>query len=346
MLFSYSVHDRGASHVEDDLPCQDSYQIVNCDEGYIVAAIADGLGSCPKSHISSRIAVDGVTNFIKENFPMNPGIASLTSLMITAMNHGYKSIYNALKEQDIPLEDAHTTLSVCLYNGEKAILGHCGDGVIIGLEKDGTYSVLCEPMKGDLPNSTDPFTYGSDYWKVSVVERPLDAVLIATDGIGDVIYPPFLRPDHEVLLAHASFFMHPKELALQGRILDEACSKNISETTLNAIREPTNKNWSEVTDDLTAVIIINSESEPPEIENKQTADYLREKINNYYGFRKKSAGLKNTSESEDSNTAEDRRVAPDVNIDEDKLIQEEVTLDSNTIQSKRKSFLRRKMKIE
>lgn len=283
VIESYAVHAQGISHAEAGKPCQDAYAIRDCGSGITVAAIADGLGSCAQSQKSSRKAVDSICDFIVDELPTDPSPQVLSAIMIAGMNHAFKDVLRMLSEESIELKDAQTTLSAVIFHKEGVVFGHAGDGVVIGLEEDGTYSVICEPYKGDLPNSTFPFTKGWKSWHAGTVDRPFASVLLATDGVGDVIYPPFLRPDHEVIVKHAAFFMHPSRLGLKkGETLDEQSSKELSESTLSAIRNPQNKTWSSVTDDLTAAILIDPDADPPVIEDNQTEEYLRGKFEVFY----------------------------------------------------------------
>ena len=50
----YGMHLRGVSHIEKDLPCQDYHKCVKLDNGWILAAIADGVGSAKYSERGSK----------------------------------------------------------------------------------------------------------------------------------------------------------------------------------------------------------------------------------------------------------------------------------------------------
>ena len=322
MITSYAVHARGLDHDERDIPCQDSFRVEVCEHGYIVAAVADGLGSCSASQISSEAVTRSLTQFVKNHFPRSPGVPSLVSLMITAFNEAERDLYRLIDESDgLGIDDLHTTLTACIFNGKHLIYGHSGDGILLGLDESGEYSVVCEPVKGQRINETCPFTYGSGYWHVNVVDRPFVSVLLATDGIGDILYPMYLRPDHEVLLAHASFFMHPNQLGIGGEPTPEFMDR-LGKSTLAAIRDPDNGTWSEVTDDITAIVLINNEITPPEIEDHQTPDYLRAKIREFYtdtpdNIEESNDEIDDTPDQTDDSdkTPVQKRIAPDVNLD-------------------------------
>lgn len=65
-IFGESV--QGASHKRTGMVCQDSYKKIECDDGTILLAVADGHGSksCPYSKAGSGIAVDVFCKVMKE----------------------------------------------------------------------------------------------------------------------------------------------------------------------------------------------------------------------------------------------------------------------------------------
>lgn len=60
----------GSNHIRNNLPCQDSWNIVSINGG-IIAAVADGHGSdvCKHSDLGSKQAVDTFTKYFSELFP-------------------------------------------------------------------------------------------------------------------------------------------------------------------------------------------------------------------------------------------------------------------------------------
>ena len=58
MILNYEYSVVGSSHVNKGIVNQDSKKIENCENGWVIAAIADGVGSCIYSNVASSIAVD------------------------------------------------------------------------------------------------------------------------------------------------------------------------------------------------------------------------------------------------------------------------------------------------
>ena len=56
MIRYYKANMPGPYHLDNDIPCQDSYFILKSANGVVCAACADGLGSEIFSDVGSRIA--------------------------------------------------------------------------------------------------------------------------------------------------------------------------------------------------------------------------------------------------------------------------------------------------
>ncbi len=277
---SYAVHAAGTSHVGAGRPCQDSYKVARGD-GLTVAAVADGLGSCGHSQVASAKAVGSLCEFILAEAPADPSPQVMSALMVAAFNHSLKAVSDELSAKGIDLDDAHTTLTaVAIFDGG-FVWGHSGDGVVVALEPDGSYKVVCEPDKaGDKPNVTYPFTLGWKVWHVGYYDHAPASLLLATDGVGDVIYPLYMRGAGEVVIEQAAFFMNPSVIGIGEGFTDEDAAE-LSKSTLEAIRVPSNRTWSSVSDDITAVVLLDPAARPP-VAEAQSQEYLQHLYDVFY----------------------------------------------------------------
>ena len=69
MLNSFAITERGQGHIERDTPCQDfSFSQIEDFNGrrMVIAAIADGVGSCEYSHFGAETAVMTIVEFISD----------------------------------------------------------------------------------------------------------------------------------------------------------------------------------------------------------------------------------------------------------------------------------------
>ena len=147
MIIDYGFSITGKSHADIGTCCQDNHKIKRLDNGWIIAAVADGVGSAAKSEIGSKIAVETVVSMCEEYMPWDYSLISIKSMMRTAYNYAFKQIVREAEKNGDPIEDYDTTLTMVIYDGHKIIYGHSGDGAIIGLNTFGDYIPITTPQK-------------------------------------------------------------------------------------------------------------------------------------------------------------------------------------------------------
>ncbi len=217
MILEYGFSVAGKSHIKKSTCCQDSHCIRKLENGWIIAAIADGVGSAKNSHIGSKIAAKTVVEFCEECMPWDYNLISIKSMMRTAYNYAYKLILKESKKSGEPIESYDTTLSMVIYDGQRIIYGHSGDGAIIGLNTFGDYIVITRPQKGVDGVSVIPLRSGYTQWVIDSYDEDLAAVILVTDGMLETICPYLLR-DHDKKIERAyvglaSFFADPSEIS-------------------------------------------------------------------------------------------------------------------------------------
>lgn len=213
MIFDYGFSLTGKSHITKGTCCQDSHKIKKLDNGWFIAAIADGVGSAKNSQIGSQIATETVVTMCEEYMPWDYNVISIKSMMRTAYNYAYKQILREAQKTGEPVESYDTTLSVVIYDGHRIIYGHSGDGAIIGLNTFGDYVEITSPQKGVDGVTVLPLRAGYTQWKIDNYDEELAAVLLMTDGMLE-IFCPYLLKDLSNNAGHvyvplASFFADP-----------------------------------------------------------------------------------------------------------------------------------------
>ena len=58
MIYSYGYSIVGSSHEDKGDKCQDANKIIKLENGIVIAAVADGVGSCKYSDVAATIAVN------------------------------------------------------------------------------------------------------------------------------------------------------------------------------------------------------------------------------------------------------------------------------------------------
>ena len=212
MIFNYGFSVVGKSHIVKGTCCQDAHKIKKLDNGWYVAAVADGVGSAKNSQIGSKIAANTVVEFCAECMPWDYSVIGIKSMLRTAYNYAFKQIIKESEKSGEPIESYDTTLTVVIYDGHRIIYGHSGDGAIIGLTVYGDYVQITKPQKGVDMVSVLPLRSGYTVWSIDSYDEELVAVMLMTDGMLDSALCPYLlklRQSSEVYTPIASFFADP-----------------------------------------------------------------------------------------------------------------------------------------
>ncbi len=257
MIGFYKMSIIGETHKAwENGVCQDASDAMVLKNGWVVAAIADGLGSAKKSEEGSLTAVKTVLSFVSENHPDIWHDESLISLLRTAYHKAAKAIKDLSETNKDEFCDYDTTLSTVIYNGTNAVYGHIGDGGIIALSSYGDYSVLTRTQKGEAFNETFPLRSGPDNWSFGVSNEDVCALVMMTDGIFDVAYPWLLaRKEQPIYINYVRRFMDMNVLKLSSKEDFAKLEKKIEDYF-------TGDDSKRITDDKTIVGIINTDVIP------------------------------------------------------------------------------------
>jgi len=260
MIFTYGFSETGSSHLKKGTVCQDSNKVERLDNSVVIAAIADGVGSCKYSDEASLLAVKTSVDFCINEIAKDEKADFLTVIK-KAFIQAELEIDNLSLSRKHLITEYDTTLSLVIYDGKYITYGHCGDGGIIGLTYSGDYVKVTEPQKVDgayvLPLRS------KERWIFNRHEAEFASVLLATDGVYDVFFPYLLKGQQvEVYIPLIRYFM-------DNNIL------NANKKTINNIGKERKKfinseACSSITDDKTLLVLINSKIMP---EIKEDAFY-------------------------------------------------------------------------
>lgn len=191
--FGFSL--QGKSHVGRGVPCQDSNDIRYLpDCSILLAAIADGVGSCSLSHWGSYIAVQASLDYLEQVITGGKG------RFLEDDQQVYNSLVEAFRTARSAVEDAaekngqlpfylQSTLTVAIYDGKKLWCCHAGDDGIVAQFQDGFVKMVTDRQKGEEASSVYPLQSGEQHWQVSKVvsgsHGPVVGFVMATDGVLD-----------------------------------------------------------------------------------------------------------------------------------------------------------------
>jgi hypothetical protein len=252
MIFSYELSNTGSSHIEEGKPNQDAKKTVSLQNGIVIAAIADGVGTCNFADVASKIAVRVSTEYCENKLKNHSDSFLLEKIIEDAFTQAELEIEKQSLKDNQPLPEYDTTLDLVIYDGKRVTYGHCGDGGIIGLTEKGEYLKITSPQKRE-GRYVIPLRYGSrnknNTW-IFGHEENIASVLLATDGIYNELCPPLLKGQKvEVYIPLIRDFMDNNELKISKETVDSIRKKR--EKEINS------EKWSSVTDDKTLVVLVN-----------------------------------------------------------------------------------------
>ncbi len=249
-MLHYGMSLTGSSHIKRGIVCQDAHKIFQLSNGWIVAAVADGVGSSRHSDIASRLAVDTVIEMCNNRIDKHTKLSEVKEIVKKAYNEAQQRIVNYAYAHDDELSDYDTTLHMVVYDGSGFVYGHAGDGGIIGLTNDGKYIKVTKPQKAEDSICVIPLRAGEDSWVIGEQKGKFASVLLATDGIYDTFYPYLLRDNYpDIYVPLARFFMDNNVLSVT--------QENIGEIEKSRLDFVNSEAYASVDDDKTLVVVIN-----------------------------------------------------------------------------------------
>jgi hypothetical protein len=175
----------GASHVRDELPCQDAFAFTLTDDG-IAIAVADGLGSASSSDRGAHAAVDAAVEGAPDPIEM--------------VARARAALERLAEEDQVPLRDLACTLLCAVVTGDTVVTAHIGDGAIVGVSE--RLVLVSGPEDSEYLNEVTPLT--ANDWTEHVRTERLDDVrglAVFTDGLeraaitaGGEPHPGFFDP--------------------------------------------------------------------------------------------------------------------------------------------------------
>lgn len=175
---------RGRSHADSGEPLQDSCALATLPNGWLMAAVADGVGSEARAEVGACIAAEAVTSFCARFWGTDSAASGVLDLLRTGYNHAYGCIALRARKDDRPLHEYGTTLHTAVFSGTEVYYGHAGDGGLLVMNAQGDYQNCTEPQKADDGESVVTLLAGPESWEFGVVGDAVSAMLV-TDGVYD-----------------------------------------------------------------------------------------------------------------------------------------------------------------
>jgi len=180
----------GKSHEQKDTVCQDAFYFLEC--GFIIAAVADGLGSSKHSDVASKLAVKRSVEYCAEKVNNKMRENEILSIIQSAFDETNFTIKHTAGDA---LDDYDTTLTLAVFIQGNLYFGHAGDSGIIALRKDGLFDEVTTPQLGEGTGKERPVypLAAESKWVFGKYPYPVHAFFMMTDGMLNKTVPPLLE---------------------------------------------------------------------------------------------------------------------------------------------------------
>lgn len=264
MIHHYEIKLRGVSHEEDGTPCQDAFAVNSCEDNFIIAAVADGLGSAEYSDIASQMAVDTTVRYCVEHITQQSNADEILRAIKKSFIEALSKIEEAVKSENRELAQYHTTLSLAVLLGDTLYYGHSGDSGIVALTLEGLFEKVTEQQR-DEDNNVFPLFF-EDKWVFGQFEKKICSVLLATDGVLLRLFPHLLQNEP------VNFRVNELGLLIDNRCLhiDEQGADAVKIRIENYVKDIPREDVG--SDDITIVVLVNTSIKP----GTQPVNYYQE----------------------------------------------------------------------
>jgi hypothetical protein len=224
---------KGTSHNETGMPCQDSLavKVVEIDGStFLIFACSDGAGSASHSNLGSRRACDEFI-CLAQDF-LNCDSRDVKSLEESEAKVWITSICATLREManeaGIPPKQFACTLLAGIVSEDLAVFFQIGDGAIVVNESLENLAVVFWPQSGEYVNTTHFLTDEDAETNVQfAVRENIRKLAVFTDGLERLLlrfedhapHSPALMPMFNQLIATDSSYIPELEESL-GRFLN------------------------------------------------------------------------------------------------------------------------------
>lgn len=238
------VTKRGVAHRCYGTRCQDAHMIRRVkqvaiwkDGGkrdrllpgkeYVVAAVADGLGSEAHSDIGANAAVNTAVSTMCELIGTwcatgDSALAiSMPRFLEQAMIRANNAVVKKAASMELPANEFDATLAIAVYDGEQLFYGSAGDSGVIA-KTDAGFELLTRPSRvGEA--GTYPL-YCREKWEISACGH-VRGFLLATDGLLELLVPEFNNENLNEKAVH--LFMGAGHKPVSASDIDAALEKRV-----------------------------------------------------------------------------------------------------------------------
>lgn len=186
----------GSSHRRSGAPCQDASTcalVRRPDEGFLVAAVADGAGSARLSQVGARLACHALHEELAGFLAGGDGPEALSASFVRAVLGRLRlRIARSARRLDVPPRELACTLLGAVVGPRSAAFLQVGDGAIVFAPRGGAhgaFEVAFPPRRGEYANETvfasDPRADAALDFRVH--PGPVEELALFSDGLQNLV---------------------------------------------------------------------------------------------------------------------------------------------------------------
>lgn len=195
---------------------------------YVVAAVADGLGSEAHSDIGAHAAVNTAVSTMCELIGTwcatgDSALAiSMPRFLEQAMIKANNAVVKKAASMELPASEFDATLAIAVYDGDQLFYGSAGDSGVIA-KTDAGFELLTRPSRVGSAG-TYPL-YCKEKWEIGACCGHVQGFLLATDGILELLVPEFNNENLNEKAVH--LFMGAGHKPVDASGIDAALEKRV-----------------------------------------------------------------------------------------------------------------------
>ena len=195
---------------------------------YVVAAVADGLGSEAHSDIGAHAAVNTAVSTMCELIGTwcatgDSALAiSMPRFIEQAMIKANNAVVKKAASMELPANEFDATLAIAVYDGDQLFYGSAGDSGVIA-KTDAGFELLTRPSRVGSAG-TYPL-YSREKWEIGACCGHVQGFLLATDGILELLVPEFNNENLNEKAMH--LFMGAGHKPVSASDIDAALEKRV-----------------------------------------------------------------------------------------------------------------------
>ena len=179
-IFGAKIPGRG--HQIKAIPCQDAYYSEFFQSSHVIIAIADGLGSAPRSDLGAQCVVESAVNAVTTL--MAEGQTDNRHLLRAGIVNARNDLFKKAAIEICHVRELACTILLIIASQDGIAVAHIGDGAIV-IKGSGFVKIISEPENSEYANVVVPLT--SDEWekalRIHESEEPIECIAAFTDGL-------------------------------------------------------------------------------------------------------------------------------------------------------------------